>query len=64
MHSFFSSGMVHQGERSVAECGSVANRMGGARGLLVYITRYGGRSAYLSVDGDGELLVLGDVIES
>ncbi len=45
MHSLSSSGMVHQGWRSVAESGHVANRMGGVDGVLVYITQYGGRSA-------------------
>ncbi len=46
MHNLSSCGMVHQGERSVAECGPVANRMEGAGGLLVYITEYVGRSAW------------------
>ncbi len=45
MHSLSSSGMVHQGWRSVAESGPVANRMGGVGGVLVYITQYGSRSA-------------------
>ena len=45
MQGLSSSGLVHQGERSVAECGPVASRMGGASGLLVYITQCGGRSA-------------------
>ncbi len=45
MHSLSSSGMVHQGWRSVAESGPVANWMGGVCGVLVYITQYGGRSA-------------------
>ncbi len=41
MHSLSSSGMVHQGWRSVAESGHVANRMGGVGGVLVYMTQYG-----------------------
>ena len=45
MHSLSSSGMVHQGWRSVAERGPVANWMGGIRGVLVYITQCGGLSA-------------------
>ncbi len=45
MHSLSPSGMVHEGWRSVAESGPVANRMGGVGGVLVYITQYGGRSA-------------------
>ncbi len=45
MHCISSSGMVHQGWRSVAESGPVANYMGGVSGVLVYITQYGGRSA-------------------
>ncbi len=45
MHSLSSFGMVHQGWRSVAESGPVANRMGGVGVILVYITQYGGRSA-------------------
>ncbi len=45
IHSLSSSGMVHQGWRSVAESGHVANRMGGVGGVLVYITQYGGCSA-------------------
>ncbi len=45
MQSLWSSRMVHQDERSVEEYGPVANRMGGARGSIVYITQYGGRSA-------------------
>ncbi len=45
MHSLSSSGMVHQGWRSVAESGPMASRMGGVGGVLVYITQYGGRSA-------------------
>ncbi len=44
MHSLSSSGMVHQGWRSVAESGLVADWMGGVCGVLVYITQYGGRS--------------------
>jgi len=46
MHSLSSSGMVHQGCRSVAESGPVATRMGGAGGVLVYIIQYVGLSAY------------------
>ena len=49
MHSLSSSGMVHQGWRSVAESGPVANRMGGVGGVLVYITQYGGRSTCRSI---------------
>ncbi len=45
MHSLSSSEMVHQGWRSAAESGPMANRMGGVGGVLVYITHYGGRSA-------------------
>jgi hypothetical protein len=45
MHSLPFSGMVHQGRRSVVESGHVANWMGGAGDVLVYITQYGGRSA-------------------
>ena len=44
MHSLSSSGMVHQGCRSVAESGPVANWMGGEGGG-VYIIQYVGRSA-------------------
>ena len=43
--SFF--GIVHQGGRSVAECGPVAREMGGLVGLSVYITQNSGRSACL-----------------
>ncbi len=46
MHSLSSSGMVHQGWRSVAESGPMANRMGGVGGVLVYITQCGGRLAF------------------
>ena len=49
MHSLSSSGMVHQGWRSVVESGLVANRMGGVSGVFVYITQYGGRSAYRAI---------------
>ena len=45
MHSLSSSGMVHQGWRSVAESGPVASCMGGMSGVFVYMTQYGGRSA-------------------
>ena len=49
MHSLSFSGMVHQGWRSVAERGPVANWMGGVRVVLVYMTQYGGRSACRSM---------------
>ncbi len=49
MHSLSSSGRVHQGWRSVAESGHVANRMGGVSGVLVY-------------NGNGEFLVFGDAV--
>ena len=47
MHSLSFSGIVHQGGRSVAECGPVAKEIGGVGGLPVYITQNPGRSAYL-----------------
>ena len=47
MQSLFFSGIVHQGGRSVAECGPVAREMWGVGGLSVYITQNSGRSAYL-----------------
>jgi hypothetical protein len=40
MHSRSFSGNVHQGGRSVAECGHVAREMGGVGGLSVYINHY------------------------
>ena len=43
MHSLSFSGMVHQGWRSVAERGPVANWMGGV-GVLVYMTQCGALS--------------------
>jgi len=45
MRRLSSSGMVHNGGCSVAECGPVASEMGGVVGLLVYITKHGGPSA-------------------
>ncbi len=45
MHSLPFSGIVHQGWRSVAESGLVANWMGDAGEVLVYITQCGGRWA-------------------
>jgi hypothetical protein len=49
MQSLSFYGIVHHGGRSVAECGPVAREMGGVGGLLVYITRNSGRSAYLPI---------------
>ena len=49
MHSFSFSKIVHQGGRSVAECGLVAREMGAVGGLSVYITQNSGRSAYLPI---------------
>ena len=53
MHSLSSSGMVHQGWRSVVESGPVANRMGGVGGILAF---------GLSANGNGEFLVFGDAV--
>ena len=39
MHSLSFSGIVHQGGRSIAECGPVAREMGGVGGLSVHITQ-------------------------
>ena len=61
MHSLSFSGMVHQGWRSVAESGHVANWMGGVSGVFVYITRYGGSIGY-SANGSGEFLVFADAV--
>ncbi len=36
-----SSGMVHHGGLIVTESGPVASKIGGAMGLLVYMTRHG-----------------------
>jgi hypothetical protein len=47
IHSVFFSGIVHQGGRSVAECGHVSMEMRVVGGLSVYITQYSGRSACL-----------------
>jgi hypothetical protein len=47
IHSLSFSGVVHQGGRSVAECGLMAREMGGVGGLSVYITQNFGRSACL-----------------
>ena len=47
MYSLPFSGIVHQGGRSVEECGPVAKEIGGVGGLSVYITQNSGRSAYL-----------------
>ena len=63
MHSLSFSGMVHQGWRSVAERGLVANWMGG-----VCVCGGGGvhdpmwRTYGLSADGEGEILTFGDVL--
>ena len=61
MQSLSSSGMVHQGCRSVAERGHVANWMGGATGGggVHYAI---GRSFGLAADGDGEFLLFGNVV--
>ncbi len=45
MHRLSSSGTVYHGGRRVAECGPVANEIGGVVGLLVYMTQNGGLSA-------------------
>ena len=47
MQSLSFSGIVHQGGRSVAECGPVAKKMEGVGSLSVYITLNSDRSAYL-----------------
>ena len=47
MHSLSYSGIVHYGNRSVAECGPVTREMGDVGGLSVYITPNSGRLAYL-----------------
>ena len=47
MHSLSFYVIVHQGGRSVAECGPVAKVIGGVVGLSMYITHNSGRSAYL-----------------
>ena len=49
MHSMSLSGIVHQGGRSVAECGPMAKEIGGVGGLSMYITQNSGRSAYLPI---------------
>ena len=61
MQSLSSSGMVHQGCRSVAESGPVANWMGGegGDGGIHYLIC---RSFGLSADGDGEFLVFVNVV--
>ena len=46
MHSLSFSGIVHHGDRSVAECGPVAREMGGVGVLSVYITQNSDRSAH------------------
>ena len=60
-HSLYFSDIVHQGGRSAAECGSVANEMGGVDGESVYITQNSGRSACFP--GDRDFLVFGNVFE-
>ena len=45
MHSLFFFEIVHQGGRSVAECGFVVREMEGMGGLSVYIPRHFGCSA-------------------
>jgi hypothetical protein len=50
MHSLSFSGIVHQGSRSVPECGPMVREVrvgGGVGGLSVYITENFGRSACL-----------------
>ena len=60
MHSLSFSGMVHQGWRSVAENGPVANWMGGeGGGLGVHDPMWW--SYGLSTDGEGEFFAFGDV---
>ena len=49
MHSLSFYGVVHQGGRSVADCGPVAKEIGSVGGLSVYITLNSGRSAYLPI---------------
>jgi hypothetical protein len=63
MHSLTFSAIVHQGGRSVAECGPVVREMGGVGGLSVYITQNSGRSACLPIYGDHDFLVFGDVLK-
>ncbi len=59
MHSLSSSGVDHQGWRSVAESEPVANRMGGLGGVFgVHNPIW--RSFGLSANGNGEFMVVGD----
>ena len=61
MHSLSSSGMVHQGWRSVAESGPVASCMGGMGGVF-YVHDPVWRSLGLSAYCNGEFLVGGDAV--
>jgi len=49
MQCLSSSGIVHHGGRSVAECGSMASETRDMVGLLVYITQNGDLSASFSI---------------
>ncbi len=49
MHLLSFSGMIHHGERKVAESGPVASEIGGVVGLWVYMTHNGCHSAIFSM---------------